>query len=217
MGRNLKDISGQTFNGILIKSLVFKATNSPSKWLCECHCGNEFITTSSRITSNKTKSCGCKRYHYKFIIDRPTYNSYCAMLDRCTNIDSANYEKYGKIGITVCDRWLEKNPAGFNNFVEDMGIRPEEHSINRINSAKIYSKDTCEWANYSVQSYDQNIRKDNPSGISGVAFRTERNKWTAGITADGKDINLYYGDSKEEAIKCRKDAEILYFGRFKNA
>jgi hypothetical protein len=44
-----------------------------------------------------------------------------SMIRRCTNPNSSNYSYYGGRGISVCDRWA----ASFNDFISDMGDRPE--------------------------------------------------------------------------------------------
>lgn len=215
MGRKLENLSGMVFNGITVLDVAIKETGRSTKWNCICHCGEKFVTTAERLKSGKTKSCGCERYHYKFIEDRYTYNSYNAMIDRCTNKDSPNYPKYGGSGVSVCCRWLEKGDLGFLNFVEDMGSRPQNTTLNRIHSADVYSKETCEWASLAMQSYDQKLRKDNLSGICGVKYRKDRGKWIAYIRVNGEHISLYYGNSKEEAIRKRKEAEMLYYDRAK--
>ncbi|AZV00996.1 HNH endonuclease [Escherichia phage vB_EcoM_005] len=216
MGRPLKDLTGQVINGIKFLSVAYKATGSPTKWLLLCHCGEEFVTTASRIKTGKTKSCGCERYHYSFIKNRYTYSSYSAMIARCTDPKHKAYPAYGGNGIVVCDEWLPKGKKGYLKFVEDMGERPKGTSINRIGSVKRYSKETCEWAPFTMQSFDQRTRHDSPGPISGVVYRKDRNKWVASITVEGEAIGLYYGDTESEAIEARKQAELKYFGRFKS-
>ena len=212
MGRKLIDRTGLVFNGITIVSLHSTSTGRSTKWNCICHCGNEFTTTYNRLESAKTKSCGCER-HPSFIDDHYTYSSYNAMIQRCTNINNGNYSRYGAIGVTVCEEWLQSGGSGYAAFLNDMGHRPKNTSINRINSSMIYSKDTCEWASATMQAYDQIVRKDNPSGIPGVKYRTDRNKWTSFIYVGNQYINLYYGDSEIDAISARRDAELKYYGR----
>jgi hypothetical protein len=64
------------------------------------------------------------------------------MVQRCTYQRHAKYPMYGAVGITICNRWL----AAFENFLEDMGERPEGTTLDRVDGAKLYSKDTCRWA-----------------------------------------------------------------------
>ena len=75
-----------------------------------------------------------------------TYASWQAMKDRCLNTKSKDYSRYGEKGITVCKEWLI-----FENFYADMGDKPTDYSIDRINNIKGYSKDNCRWANRNTQ------------------------------------------------------------------
>lgn len=80
----------------------------------------------------------------------PTYSSWAAMKQRCLNVNCSGYKDYGAKGITVCERWLT-----FANFLEDMGERPPNTSINRINNLKGYEPGNCEWATDQQQHANQ--------------------------------------------------------------
>jgi hypothetical protein len=54
----------------------------------------------------------------------------------------------------VCERWYN-----FDNFVEDMGIRPDDHSIERIDNNDGYHKDNCTWATAKEQRANQRPRQ----------------------------------------------------------
>lgn len=54
------------------------------------------------------------------------------------------------------------------------------------------------------------IGKNNKSGVIGVSWSKERNKWHATIGVKGKTISLGRFEKKQDAIKARKDAEIFY-------
>jgi hypothetical protein len=79
----------------------------------------------------------------------PTYRSWQAMRQRCLNPNAASYDDYGGRGIKVCKRWLHS----FDNFIEDMGLRPAGTSIDRYpNKNGDYKKSNCRWATRSQQS-----------------------------------------------------------------
>jgi hypothetical protein len=77
------------------------------------------------------------------------YRSYKHMINRCHNPKNDCYHLYGARGITVCERWRRDN--GFNNFLADMGPRPERTSLDRINVDLGYSPDNCRWADDKTQ------------------------------------------------------------------
>src|SRR5688572_19450870 len=70
----------------------------------------------------------------------PTYVSWHAMLQRCLNRNMQAYKWYGALGITVCKRWME-----FENFLFDMGERPEGFELDRIDVKDNYYPMNCRW------------------------------------------------------------------------
>ena len=91
------------------------------------------------------------------------------------------------------------------------------HKINIQNTEidhwdKIRDNNTIEnlrIANRSEQSWNQGIRSDNTSGIKGVHWDKQRNKWVARIEANGKKYYLGLFDNIDEAekvaIKAREE------------
>ena len=65
--------------------------------------------------------------------------------------------------------------------------------------------------------YDMNrpLRNNNTSGITGVSLYKQTNKWRAYIEYNQKYIHLGLFNTKEEAIKARKEAELKYFGKYR--
>lgn len=52
--------------------------------------------------------------------------------------------------MTVCERWLK-----FENFVSDMGARPDGHTLDRIDSEGNYELANCRWATQIEQKASQ--------------------------------------------------------------
>jgi hypothetical protein len=69
------------------------------------------------------------------------------MLMRCNEPKCTSYDRYGARGIKVCKRWHR-----FENFYKDMGERPPNKSLDRINNSRGYSKSNCRWSDNNRQS-----------------------------------------------------------------
>jgi hypothetical protein len=58
---------------------------------------------------------------------------------------------YGGVGITVCERW-----RSFAKFLADMGERPRDKTIDRIDGTKGYYKENCKWSTDIEQQRNMN-------------------------------------------------------------
>ena len=63
---------------------------------------------------------------------------------------------------------------------------------------------------HRINTKNQLMHKTNTSGVSGVCFRKDSNKWRARIMVDDKPINLGTFKAKEDAIEARLEAEKKY-------
>src|SRR5689334_22201241 len=70
-------------------------------WLCECDCGNVFITGTGNL--RKLQSCGCIRKSIAThgLSESLTYSVWANMKQRCFNPKNQYYHRYGGRGITV--------------------------------------------------------------------------------------------------------------------
>lgn len=82
-----------------------------------------------------------------------TYRTWYSMRNRCNNPSNRNYRLYGGRGITVCERW-----DLFENFLADMGERPEGRSIDRIDPDGNYEPSNCRWATPKEQIHNRRKR-----------------------------------------------------------
>lgn len=90
----------------------------------------------------------------------PTYRTWAEMLQRCKNPKRKSYPDYGARGIRVCKRWNE-----FPNFLKDMGIRPDNKTLDRIDNSRGYTKENCRWS--TAQEQARNTRRNAMFTVAG--------------------------------------------------
>lgn len=84
----------------------------------------------------------------------PTHMAWQGMKQRCLNPKAVQFHDYGGRGIKVCERWME-----FKNFLEDMGLRPDGLTLERINVNGNYEKSNCKWATQKDQVRNQRVTR----------------------------------------------------------
>lgn len=141
--------------------------------LYRCSCGKEKVMRDSPIKLGYTKSCGClndelniekgKVLNAKYshlnkthgMIHSREYRSWGAMMNRCNNPNAEKYHRYGARDISVCPQWYS-----FEQFYSDMGDRPMEKTLYRINNDGNYEPNNCKWSTPKEQSNNRNNTKD---------------------------------------------------------
>lgn len=158
--RKPKDLSGMKFGRLKVLRRSSLKKGKEVWWVCECECGATKTTCTHSLNAGNTRSCGClqmdsvtKHGHTLNGVFSRTYKTWAGMVSRCTSPADSGYSNYGGRGILVCERWLD-----FRSFLEDMGERPPNTSLDRKENSKGYSKENCRWATPKQQGRN---RSDN--------------------------------------------------------
>ena len=132
--------------------------DSDSIKLCECGCGQP------ATISKRTRRGYVRGQPQRFIFGHAgtttrthghasggarssTHSCWTELNARCRNTKHRQWRQYGGRGIRVCERWRK-----FENFLADMGERPEGMTLDRINNDGNYEPGNCRWATQAAQT-----------------------------------------------------------------
>mgnify|MGYP007087006502 CR=1 FL=1 len=149
------DLTGSNFGKWKVESYHGKSKNGALLWNCRCECGTFKAIKGTTLRAGESLGCYCanldNRSQTHGMSRTPTYASWTSMRRRCNDPKSKDWKYYGGRGISYDKRW--------NNiliFIEEMGLRPEGKTIDRIDSNKDYCKSNCKWSTPSEQVNNRN-------------------------------------------------------------
>ena len=189
---------------VFIKKSDKRTLSGKSFSFYQCDLCGKIKEIQNATVKRGQKSCGClNKENGKHLITHgmvysKEYSSYRAMKERCLNEKSKSYKHYGGRGITMCDEWIES----FENFYKDMGERPSKnHSIDRIDVNKGYSKENCQW----TTSRNQALNRRNGSKTPNIRL-LKSNRYQVRFYINGKEkiIGCY------DTLDLAQDARLKY-------
>ena len=205
----LIDRTGQVFGKLTVLEQAGRDRLKKVLWKCKCECGNETVVVAGSLTTGNTTSCGC---HLKEVITKHggtgkgSYNTWRAMIRRCTIPTDKDYPRYGGKGVSVCSEWMS-----YEKFVTDMGEPNGDETLDRIDTYGNYNKENCRWAGVQTQNRNVRLRVNSTTGYIGVSVVGKR--FLAKITKDKKSYYSKLCNTVEEAAAARKELERIHWGK----
>lgn len=200
-----------------------------ARWMCQCNCGNPNLkpVLQTNLKRGETLSCGCLRAEKVKQPRRKQGNRYDENIPGvgyCRNTGNPFYfdpEDYDKIkNYTWSDKWNDgyHELKAWDSDQKRMiwmywlitGKECDHIDRNPMNNRKSNLRD----ATQSQQCQNRNKTRRNNSGIVGVCYNKEQDKWIAYISIDKKQINIGRFNNKEDAVKARLQAEADCYGKF---
>ena len=132
------------------------------------------------------------------------------------DLDDVDKVKDYKWGLTDRCKYVEKRHPRIklHRFIMDC---PDDMVVDHINHNGLDNrKSNLRICTQAENTRNATIPYNNTSGYKGISWSNEANKWHTYITYNKRRINLGYFNTKEEAIQARKNAEIEYFGEYRN-
>lgn len=172
------DMKGQKFGRLTVLERAGTNGQKLATWIAQCDCGTVGIYAGRSLRDGNTRSCGC--LHREGLIERAKlrpkvprkplpkeYNIWQGIKYRCLSPQCEAYKNYGGRGITIHESWRHN----FKQFLADVGPRPDEMTLDRIDNNGNYEPGNVRWASRKVQCRN----KRNNRGVirgDGIKFRT---------------------------------------------
>lgn len=210
------DLYNKKFDRLTALFRLEEGDKTHGYWWCRCSCGKEKRVRIDQLMSGKTRSCGClmrevnrelllgnertlRHAHARANKRTKSHRTWESMRQRCLNPNATGYEYYGGRGITICDRWLES----FENFLADMGVRPDNKTLDRIDPDGNYCPENCRWANKREQA--NNRRNNNTLTYDGRTQTVAEWADEIGISRATLSSRVRRGWDDKKALTYRRD------------
>lgn len=240
-----EDLTGKVFGRLTVIEqiddyIIPKTGVHQSKWLCECSCERhtKVEVTGGNLKKGSVQSCDCltreksSERRKQAVQENPIdFNSEVYAIGYTLKgepfwFDKEDYDKiknycwyYDNHGYLVARERGTNNKVSLHTLV--MSPIPDGMQVDhKRHPPRNEHKYDNRKSNLEIKTTSQNMMNtslyiNNTSGVSGVNFEKASGKWRARIGINGKRVELGLYNSKEDAIKARKDAEIKYYGNYR--
>ena len=197
------DLLGRRFGKLTV---IAEAASSggQARWVCRCDCGNECTVLAKNLMRGHSTSCGCKRRN----------DLTGQKIGRLTVLSRSDRRApRGKRTVPLweclceCGEICYKATDTLTSPMTSMCARCAE--LNSVTSA--IEKAGHVGGTQLTKLRDMKPGASNTSGVRGVIWDRNSNKWRARLKFKGKLMSFGSYDRFEDAVEARKKAETEYF------
>ena len=221
-----------------VENHVTPSGKKTAQWLCKCSCPehNTIVVQTGNLKNGSVRSCGCLATENsrrlltgnKYGKKNKKYNDYdLTSFDYGVGYTEKGEEFYFDLedyslikdycwriryGYVVTKDPNTKKYIRMHRLI--MNAHPDvliDHKAHKTNDNR---KQYLRSANSSTNHWNHDIYSNNTSGVTGVNWDEESNKWRARLWAHGKMYHLGRFDKFEDAVSALKVAVEKYFGEF---
>lgn len=237
-----ENLAGQTFGRLTVlyqdEDYLRNDGKREAQWRCRCICGKTKTILQRRLKDGSTTSCGC--YRSEAAVEKNKQRKGECVYDLESKEYGIGYTPKGdEFWFDKEDYDLIKdyvwyfNTEGhlraseYNNGVQhDIMLHrivmmcPDDMDVDHIIHPTLYEhkvdnrKSNLRIVTRSQNSMNRHIPRNNTSGVKGVSWNKNKNRWEVYIGYNGKQIRLGAFIDKEDAIRVRQNAEEKYYGEY---
>ena len=225
------DLTGQKFGRWTVISCHGKNNFGEHLWNCKCSCGTEKIVLGHSLTNGHSQSCGCLKNELSGDRNKK-YNIYDLSGEYGIGytskgeefwFDLEDYDKIKDYCWLINDRGyvIARDCKNDGKNISLHWIIAGQKYVDHINGSKtLFDNRKCNLRTTKLSEFSTKNNRNrkrissNTSGVTGVTWCAEIQKWRAYIGVNYKHISLGYFTNFEDAVKARKQAEEKYFGEW---
>lgn len=230
------DITGNKYGRLTVITRGRNTIDNKAQWWCLCDCQLKLskinriyrLISATSLRRGLSKSCGCYQKEMSISANQK-YNTYNLSGDFGIGY-TPNGEKFY---FDLEDYDKIKNYYWYRNSEEYMCATDEDKRsllmhrlIMGLDNEDMYIVDHIKHKNHdnrkselrlattSQNQMNKKVQYNSSTGVSGVTWEKGCKKYRVRIGINNKRITLGYFSDINDAIKCRKEAEDKYYGKY---
>lgn len=178
------------------------------------YCNKHYIQMRDFGEIRRTRFDSNEIIEYEDHAEIVLYNKHCEEIGRTLiDLDDVDKVRSYKWGI---NKGYAQSSKGI--LLHRLIMAPDDDMVvDHINHDRLDNrKENLRICSTRQNTMNQDVSKNNTSGITGVGWDKKSNKWIAYIKVNYRQITLGRFTNLDDAIQARMDAEIEYFGEYRN-